>query len=251
MLLDIRELGDIGMAVESARAALAGDLWWRGHADGEWKLVPKVFRPPSRAAGEHNLTIPFRLRAVSRRAGCPAHEDRSSWLFLMQHYGLPTRLLDWTESALTALFFAVENDERDTQAGALWALNPLTLNSVQFGDAALLLPEDVAPLFDAAFGVASSTKYKTVAVAPAEVDLRLMVQLSQFTVHSVDTPLEELSKCDTFLRKYAIPAEAKKRLREWLALLGIRRANLFPDLENLATDIDMVSRHEISRDAPR
>ena len=49
------------------------------------------------------------------------------WLCLMQHYGLPTRLLDWSENILIALFWAVEDANIDCD-GAIWVLNAGRLN---------------------------------------------------------------------------------------------------------------------------
>src|SRR5690606_36926394 len=54
--------------------------------------------------------------------------DDWEWLFLMQHYGVPTRLLDWTDSPLVALFFAVYNVDRDDRDASLWVLLPAALN---------------------------------------------------------------------------------------------------------------------------
>ena len=51
-----------------------------------------------------------------------------SWLTLMQHYGLPTRLLDWSESPLVALYFALSSDEDAKADAAVWVLNPMKLN---------------------------------------------------------------------------------------------------------------------------
>src|SRR5437773_608578 len=74
-------------------------------------LVPRVLR--SDRFNERFLAHTFRLRAGSRYSSCPPLDEYPRWLFLMQHYGLPTRLLDWTASPLVALFFAVEDGLSD------------------------------------------------------------------------------------------------------------------------------------------
>jgi len=72
------------------------------------------------------------------------------------------------------------------------------------------------------------------ASAPDEVDLRLTLQQSSFTVHRDAEPLEDHSQANSFLRRITIPSESKAAIRMDLKALGFRRSMLFPDLANLA-----------------
>ncbi len=227
-------------AVEEVAAHFKDPAWWRGHSSAAWTLLPKVYRPPTggRPHREQNLILHFQAQASTRRANCPDRGDYAAWLFLAQHYGLETRLLDWTSSALTALFFVVRKPENDAESGALWALHPARLNAAQRFSPMLPVPESVPDFFKAAFEGGTPTGH-IIAVATHEVDIRMMVQLSSFTIHDTDKPLEAIvADPSPFLRKYTIPPTAKPLIRDRLRLLAIESSNLFPDLEHLAADLN-------------
>ena len=103
--------------------------WWRGHADSRWRLLPHAYRGTRSSDDERNYCLHFMTKAPARYPNCPTND--LDWLFLMQHHGLPTRLLDWTESPLIGLFFAVWTPQYDHIPGTLWALNTIKLNMPQ------------------------------------------------------------------------------------------------------------------------
>jgi hypothetical protein len=106
-------------------------LWFRGHTRDGLELEPRVFRsrlpqPKSRRQGtwdESNVYDHLKLLSPSfeQTYHCPF-----DWLCLMQHYDIPTRLLDWSESILVALYFAVKDEPK--RDGELIVLNAKTLN---------------------------------------------------------------------------------------------------------------------------
>jgi hypothetical protein len=165
----------------------------------------------------------------------------------MQHYRLPTRLLDWSESPLVAAYFASEQDPalRDhadkvqDQDAALFAISPYVLNETQFGRRVLFLPDDELPLacINSAFDRKHPDDPRILAIRPSEVDSRLMVQLSVFTLHGAGMAIEDLPGYSDLIVKWVIPAASKRKIRQELRMLGTRESSLFPDLEHLALDV--------------
>ena len=172
--------------------------------------------------------------------------DHSKMLAFMRHHGLPTRLLDWSESPLVALYFAV-SDSPETD-GTLWCLCPSELNLAEFAKQTLLLPNNIEDgvqfLFDEPFVETRQTSYKTAAVIIHQVNLRMMTQLSQFTIHGSTDLLDKHGKADTFLIKFCIPSVQKKQLKDQLKHFGIRPSTLFPDLDHLAEEVTAVVKDQ-------
>lgn len=233
-----------GQIIEIANPTTLGfnsdTAFWRGHGNAEWSLLPHVFRPDPLNAGvpynECALIGYFQMRASTRsQAKTPEPDDYFGWLFLAQHYGLPTRLLDWTENPLVALYFAVEEEKAWDKDGCVWAVWPRKLN----GDAGLVTIRScrAKKLAKAAFVEGTECDHVIVAIDGREIDLRMLVQIGRFTLHSYPSAIEQLPGSAAWLRKYIVPKERKKRLRDQLAALGIRRSNLFPDLSNLAAEL--------------
>ncbi len=222
---------------------IGGQWWWRGQERTGWDIIPRVFRDDQFKLNESARLLRFKKKSGVRHNSVPKQNEIIEWLFLMQHYGLPTRLLDWTESPLIACFFAVKRSsdkhlEKDGDDGELIAIHPYTLNQKTINQNYLLMPEGNGPkeLIANAYSGKSNDK-RIIAIRPYEVDIRMMVQISQFTIHGSASPLESIDGSDSFLRKIKIPANKKNDIREELKYLGIRESIIFPDLDHLADEI--------------
>jgi hypothetical protein len=220
--------------IESFHSA-PGEIWFRGHSDASWSLHPGLLRTTKGAAHESKLLQRFRSRSMGMLASPPADNDPARWLFLMQHHGLPTRLLDWTESALAALYFATQGpDDRD---GCVYLLLPMELNAAQTGQAVLYSPASppIHSLMIASFKGEEKASHTLALMAYASND-RVARQSGYFTIHGDATDLRR-SLDQRWLRAFRVPGAAKSGLRRHLQYFGLSRTALFNDLDSLARDL--------------
>src|SRR5687768_16304986 len=113
------------------------EIWFRGSENRSFELLPGACWRAN--CDEHSLVLTFKNVVPSYLGREPL--DDWEWYYLMQHYGLPTRLLDWTESALVGLFFAFYA-EPSGGGPCVWILDPVSLNRVAqgFTDESLIVP---------------------------------------------------------------------------------------------------------------
>jgi len=218
------------------------------------------------------MTTMFRLKSLAFSAGQPTPDTSrlDQWLFLMQHYGLPTRLLDWTENPLAACFFAAiaaatsakpKSKYRDRQNMAVWMLHPIELNKLATKGMLDDFPNTWVqgpPLenFKIAFGTAgrdvialptgARVTYQPtqlpLAVQPSNIAVRVAVQRSCFTVHGTDkhdfeTIFLRAPTAGAFLKKYLIPRVRGPYILDELERRGVADSTLFPDFEGLAREL--------------
>ena len=232
----IRSVSELFELLEAAHEEFyTGELWWRGQPR-YWPLTPAVHRIADRGHFESGVVIRFMGQARSRYPDCPPKSDLAAWLFLMQHHGLPTRLLDWTASALVALFFAVSDRQHDSSDGVLFVINPSALNNtaIQYNGT---IPTDRLDAFTRHVldpNAESPYPPTTVALAADESTARAVSQQGRFTIHGAPGPLDEHPDRAAFLRRFSVDAASKPAIRKALGRVGFQKHRLFPDLDSLA-----------------
>lgn len=93
---------------------LVGNIFYRGQSNTSYKLTPSVLRDYTILHDENKIYTQIMTECAHELEGCNLHNEILS---KMQHYGVPTRLLDVTTNALVALYFACgENNDRDDGA---------------------------------------------------------------------------------------------------------------------------------------
>src|ERR1700722_5488506 len=150
--------------IEQQQLKAGGTLWFRGAGKSSYTLLPTLYRP-RKCRGAFDLGLLERqlmMRFRQRSMPFLTHSLADDWdmLFFMQHYGVPTRLLDWTENPFIGLYFAVMSSPFSVKVkkgkpvfsfssdAAVWVLNPVTWNThalkYQKFDRGILTPADEA-----------------------------------------------------------------------------------------------------------
>jgi hypothetical protein len=236
--------------------------WFRGHANADWKLTPKLYRriPTRRPIRiiEDDFRQEFTMRAPGL-SGLTENKPQNSWewYFIMQHSGAPTRLLDWTEGALIALYFAVR-DSDGTNDASVWVLEPWKLNERVVGE-----PEVIAPGTTSGISEANAARYcpwlpdiyagnaelpsLPVAVYPSHTARRISTQRSCFTVHGSDVEgLEKFGREEPpFLLNIVVSGSAVRSIAEQLVLCGVDELTIFPDEDGLGRLLSTMLKAEL------
>src|SRR5260370_26020146 len=248
MLFDgdqIRSVSDLVRAVDSTRArATRVPIWYRGATNSDYKLVPSLGRAPFQLENERGLMNIFKQNAVQFIDQRP--QSQWEWLFMARHHAIPTRLLDWTESALIALYFATHSVDKttknDRKDGALWLLLPTKLN-----EEAGIKPTDKRelPIFEdddeqlqnylpTKLASEHTSRLTPAAGIPIRHSKRMQAQHSVFTVtHRDQTPIESVGR-GLHIGRYIVPSSSKLRIRRQLEALKIDQLSVFPELDNAA-----------------
>jgi hypothetical protein len=190
---------------------------YRGVKSVQYPLIPKVGRviPPesvgSREKNEQEILRLFKERAFQYLDFTPA--NNWDWLAIGQQYGLPTRLLDWTDNPLVACFFATNEDSE--YDGVIYAYHNESYIEIE--------------KYQDPFEYRKVGKF-----IPTHLTRRITNQGGLFTIHPDPyTPFESND-----MEKLIIPREIRSELKRTLNKYGVDTFSLFPSLDGLATHIE-------------
>lgn len=230
--------------------------WFRGESKGEipTALQPKLYR--SKAKVGRLLYDEQEMRLDFRRCGMQLvtewqPENKWEWYFVMQHYGAPTRLLDWSDGALVALYFAVRNCAGQRKDAAVYMLDPWWLNERVFKTLPIRRKDRPTGVALADWDEAEAylpDEFESnhlgpgmpLAIDPGHVSRRLAAQRSRFTIFGREKDgLKELG-ADKNASVMCIPVRAASfhDIQRELKIGGISESTIFPDLEGFGRELN-------------
>lgn len=185
------------------------------------------------------------FRKYAHRDAVPGDSDWN-WLAVAQHYGAPTRLLDWTYSPFVAMHFATQRTEEFYLDGAIWCVDYSLTNQLLPQRLRDILEEEGQNVFTAemlsraatgprGFDALSEEEF-VVFFEPPSLDGRIVNQSALFALKSNPvTGLDRwLTTHPTVYRRAIIPAALKWEVRDKLDQGGITERVLFPGLDGLS-----------------
>lgn len=243
----IENLSDFQRHIDFIQSEWFGETWFRGLPKSKYELRPSIYRT---SVWHYNsdeakyLTDSF----IHRAKGYLSYSSQISkweWYYIMQHYGLPTRLLDWTKGYFIALFFAVRNLQA-ISTPCVWIINPFDLNLksqenpvIFFTDSATRELED-NKIVDLYLEEGTKLPKFPLAIEPPYINERMSSQRSCFTVHGAlkDGFVNLHRNTKQFqLVQLRIKNEAAEKIKNELTNAGISEATLFSDLEGIAREL--------------
>lgn len=260
--IKIKNLSDFSLHVEKLMSSTSFGNWYRGVGrSNSYKLEPSLYRHPtaknidSLLVAEAKMLQQFTGSVMINQGPFDFEKDPLKTLFYMQHYGVPTRLLDWSTNPFIALYFALTSADATNDDAAVWVIDPTSWNEkvlehvtwgkggpLNYGDAKakygpytlhmdVLDPSNVRNLIGGAacvFGIASNA--------------RMFAQRGVFSMFGSNlSPMEDQFSADKYpaniLTKLIIPQVLIDPLLILLLKLGFTDSVSYPDVGGLAMEI--------------
>lgn len=211
------------------------NTWFRGQSEHDYELNSGLYRRSFDKNNVYMATEKAYYRMFERMGHLYHNEKDWNLLFIMQHHGVKTRLLDWTESFATALYFAFLEWKPKIKDCAIWILDPLKLNKLVLKEEIFYLPTKPYEEF-----LNDKSFYEnSLAVYPLRNSIRISSQQGMFTLQgTVTTPLEKEYNGTLFekdiLKKVILTENVYEDVKLYLKHSGISHFSVFPDLDGLA-----------------
>ncbi len=255
----VQNLSSAAELLQTIQSPPFNDTKWafRGQRDADWPLKASIERAARRYPGtaEDYVESEFKRRAHHYLFDLPDDQDDLEWLALIQHYGAPTRLLDWTRSAYVAAFFAAES-ANFPKPFAIWAVDQERVNAEALamlglndpgGDNNLGSRENFRRIYR---DPQPENLYLAAPVQPYRMNERLTIQQGLFLC--ANNPLMGFDKClkrlldhaserheasHRWLHKLVVKPETRSDLLLTLNRMNINFAALFPGLDGFARSL--------------
>lgn len=248
------------------------EIWYRGESHTGYSLIPSLHRSLPRGC-PHWLIVEKEKEALEifKTSQPEIASSLTDWeiLFYMQHYGVKTRFLDWSQSAKIALFFAFSGWDRSKGNCRLWLLDPCLLNMLSLGEREVkspkvgrnfidylnpdnevkntvaIFPPSINPLFNEriksqrgcfTMHYGNNTAYQFSNELMHEIDYMTKTQFNIFHTNLHDPNLI----VNMILDNVELHSSMYDDVKEYLIKEGVTYKEIYPDIEGLAKYINDV-----------
>ncbi|WP_248801128.1 FRG domain-containing protein [Pseudomonas sp. MWU13-2105] len=263
--------------IDSLKPEEPNSLWFRGQSNASHQLIPGALRNINQSHDHLGQEIDDTAVRISsggvfsgpnsekmlqdfKQLGRPFLEQQPTnefeWMFIAQHHGLPTRLLDWSTNALVALYFAAqgaqvregdgeaecerfEEDNFSEEGFAVFAIEPTKINAKTVLQSKTIDIASHAEIWDKYINpVEKDTTTLPVCITAPHMTTRIRAQSGTFTLHGAQiAALDYYTDLQDLISKIFIPYTSTKAILASLAKLGINEGFIYPSLDSIAKDI--------------
>lgn len=252
--IEVTSLGEfLDSATPTVRDPQSGrlrdDSVYRGVTHVDWPLLTSLDRLGGITPAHSKVALERHIFRNFQRYSRPylTQQMGSDWELLVtaQHYGLPTRLLDWSYSPLVAMHFATL-DEHEGGDRVVWRLDWKLVHEHFHLDELAFLAQDLDNVLQEHgidnlwqfFEHDSHDKAFVCMLEPPALDARIVTQSATFTLSSDKTQsLDNILRqhnLSAALTRFVVPQSRIHHVRDQLDMCGLDERRLFPDLGGVA-----------------
>jgi hypothetical protein len=237
---------------------------YRGQSNSNWTLQSSLYRTITRNTRIRNVNAKRKAVLIREKyekeiishfvkaahlylSATPEKNKNFDWLSVMQHYGAPTRMLDFSFSPFVALFFAIIDIQNEAAVYCIKYHEIIDIDKSYYND--------IEKKYNSIMETQADLK-NTILVPfePSFTNERLLAQQGAFLIpNTLNFSHDEILhyyQNDKFVIKLIIKESAVRKMLEELMLMNISYSNLFPGLEGFCKSFETIGIIPINRLKP-